>query len=55
MGGFQAVSLTCIDPDIGAPRHYHHPTDTWSNVDEVQLGQSIDFAEKLIHRLAAVP
>ncbi|PZR12844.1 MAG: hypothetical protein DI536_14900 [Archangium gephyra] len=50
--GWQSVSLTCIDPDIGAPRHYHHPTDTWSNVDEKQLGASIDYAERLIRRLA---
>lgn len=51
--GWQSVSLTCIDPEIGAPRHYHHPTDTWSNVDEKQLGASIDYAERLIRRLAA--
>jgi Zn-dependent M28 family amino/carboxypeptidase len=50
--GFQAGSLTCIDPEIGAPRHYHHPTDTWRNVDVQQLEASIDFAERLILRLA---
>ena len=50
--GFQSVSLTCIDPDIGAPRHYHHPTDTWSNMDAGQLDASIDFAERLILRLS---
>jgi hypothetical protein len=50
--GFPSVSLTCIDPDIGAARHYHHPTDTWSNMDDGQLGASIDFAERLILRLS---
>ena len=50
--GFQAASLTCIDAAIGAPRHYHHPTDTWTNIDDAQLEASIDFAERLIHRLA---
>jgi hypothetical protein len=50
--GFPSVSLTCIDPDIGAARHYHHPTDTWSNMDAGQLGASIDFAERLILRLS---
>ncbi len=50
--GFAAVSLTCIDPSIGAPRHYHHPTDTWTNIDAAQLDASIDFAERLVHRLA---
>lgn len=50
--GWQAVSLTCIDPGLGAPRHYHHPTDTWKNIDDAQLDASIDFAERLIQRLA---
>ena len=50
--GWRAVSLTCIDPELGAPRHYHRPTDTWTNIDEAQLGASIDWAEKLILRLA---
>lgn len=51
--GWRAVSLTCIDPIIGAPRHYHHPTDTWSNIDVVQLDASIDYAERLTRRLTA--
>lgn len=50
--GFPAASLTCIDPVIGAPRNYHHPSDTWRNVDVQQLDASIDFAERLIIRLA---
>ena len=53
--GWQAVTLTCIDPSLGAPRHYHHPTDTWSNVDPAQLDASIDFAERLTLRLARPP
>jgi len=50
--GFPAVSLTCIDPEIGAPRHYHRPSDTWRNLDEAELSRSIEFAERLILRLA---
>ncbi|MCA2977981.1 MAG: M28 family peptidase [Myxococcaceae bacterium] len=50
--GFPASSLTCIDPGIGAPRHCHRPSDTWSNVDEVQLVASIEFAERLVLRLS---
>lgn len=50
--GWRAVSLTCIDPTLGAPRHYHHPSDTWKNIDAAQLDASIDFAERLIRRLA---
>ena len=51
--GWNTVCLSCIDPVLGAPRHYHRPSDTWSNCDEQQLDVSIDFAEKLIRRLAA--
>jgi len=50
--GFPAVTLTCIDPGVGSARHYHHPTDTSSNLDVTQLAASIDFAERLIVRLA---
>lgn len=50
--GFPAMSLTCVDDSIGAPRHYHFPTDTWRNMDVPQLEASIDFAERLVLRLA---
>jgi hypothetical protein len=50
--GFPTLSLTCIDPTLGSPRHYHHPTDTWRNVDVAQLTASIDFVERLVLRLA---
>lgn len=49
--GYEAVGLTCIDPEIRAPRHYHHPTDTPENVDPQELLRSIDFAERLCLRL----
>lgn len=52
--GYQAASLTCIDPKLGAPRHYHHPTDTWRNVDVEELEASIEYAERFILRLAAL-
>jgi Peptidase family M28 len=51
--GYEAVGLTCIDPTIGAPRHYHRPSDTAENVDPAELGRSIDFAERLCRRLLA--
>lgn len=51
--GYEAVGLTCVDPDIGAPRHYHWPTDTAANVDPAELSRSIDFAERLCLRLLA--
>lgn len=46
--GYDAVALGCVDPDIGAPRHYHQPSDTPDNLDWEQLGRSIDFVEKLV-------
>jgi hypothetical protein len=46
--GWDGVCLACVDPSIGAPRHYHLPTDTPENLDLDQLMASIDFAEKLV-------
>lgn len=53
--GYEAASLTSIYCDIGAPRHYHHPTDIAANVDPLELRRSIDFAERLCLRLLAPP
>jgi hypothetical protein len=49
--GYDAACLGCIDPEIGAPRHYHRLTDTPDNVDLAQLALSIDFAEALVRAL----
>lgn len=46
--GWDGVCLACVDPDIGAPRHYHMPTDTPENLDIEQVLFSIDFAERLV-------
>ena len=51
--GWDTVCLSCIDPVIGAPRHYHSTSDTWSNIDERELESSIDYAEKFLRTLAA--
>jgi hypothetical protein len=53
VAGYRAVALTCIDRAYGAPRHYHHPTDTAENVDPVQLETSTRLAEALLRRLAS--
>lgn len=52
--GWNTVCLSCIDPYIGAPRHYHSPSDTWSNIDERELNSSIDYAEKFVRQLATM-
>ncbi len=46
--GYDAVCLSCVDPSIGAPRHYHRPSDTPENLDLAQYADSIDFTERLV-------
>lgn len=49
--GFAGVGLGCVDPVIGAPRHYHHPSDTPENLDLEQLALSIDFVEDVVRAI----
>ncbi|MBN2357931.1 MAG: M28 family peptidase [Deltaproteobacteria bacterium] len=49
--GYPAVGLTCIDPELGSPRHYHQLSDTPANLDLDQLMVSIDYAELLVREL----
>ncbi len=54
--GWEGVCLICVDPEIGAPRHYHLPSDTPENLEVDKVLYSIDYAEKLVdaiirHRL----
>jgi Zn-dependent M28 family amino/carboxypeptidase len=49
--GWDAFAITSIDRTIGAPRHYHRPSDTAANLSPDELGRSIDFAERLSARL----
>jgi len=51
--GWQGLCLACVDPKIGAPRHYHQPTDTPENLDYEGVQTSIDYAEKLIDAIIA--
>lgn len=49
--GWDAVGLCCLDPELGAPRHYHLPSDTLENLDMDQLMRSIDVVEALAREL----
>lgn len=49
--GYPAVGLTCIDPTLGSPRHYHQLSDTPENLDLDQLMVSIDFTEQLVRAI----
>jgi hypothetical protein len=51
--GWRAVGLVAVDPDIGAPRHYHLPTDTLDRLDLDEVLLAVDFTEKLVRTLAA--
>ena len=49
--GYHAAAITCIDPEIGAPRNYHHPSDTPENLDTAQLIDSVDFIELAVREI----
>ena len=46
--GWDAGSLVCIDPTLGAPRHYHTLTDTPENLELEPLFEAIEFVEQLV-------
>ena len=46
--GYDAVTVGCVDPELGSPRHYHLPQDTPSNLDMDQLARSVEFVEQLV-------
>ncbi len=50
--GYDALGFGCVDPQIGAPRHYHQPTDTAANLDGDELLRNIDFTEALVLAVA---
>jgi putative aminopeptidase FrvX len=52
--GWPGIALVCIDPDIGAPRHYHHPSDTPANLDMDQFVLSVDYIEAVVRRIWTV-
>ncbi|MFT7625203.1 MAG: hypothetical protein ACI9WU_004394 [Myxococcota bacterium] len=51
--GYHAVCIGCVDPWIGAPKHYHLPTDTPDNLDVEQYDLSIDFVEAAARSIIA--
>ena len=53
--GFQAVCVTRVDPTIGAPRHYHLPSDNLENLEPEECVRSVDFIEALVRRWLATP
>lgn len=52
--GWDGICLTCVDPVLGTPLHYHQMSDSPENLDVDKVLFSIDFAEKLIRRIEEI-
>ena len=52
IAGFEAVAVTCIDPTLGAPRHYHRLSDTADNLDADAFERTFAFTERFVCALA---
>jgi len=47
------MTFGCVDPDIGAPRNYHRPSDSVANLDLEQLERSLGQIEAYLRALIA--
>lgn len=50
--GYDGVTLGCVDPELGSPRHYHLPSDTADNLDPAAIELAVDYAEQLVWTIA---
>ncbi len=50
--GYPAITVGCLDPRRGAPRHYHRMRDTPENIDYEQVVDSLNFTERLLRKLS---
>jgi hypothetical protein len=48
-----AVTLGCVDPAGGTPRHYHLPSDTPENLDAQKIPMCVDFSERVVDAVVA--
>ena len=51
--GYDGVTIGCVDPNVGAPRHYHLPSDTAENLVESELDTAFDFVERVARDILA--
>lgn len=49
--GYEAIGIGCVDPELGAPRHYHRPSDVPEHVDLQQVVRAVDLVEAMIRLL----
>jgi acetylornithine deacetylase/succinyl-diaminopimelate desuccinylase-like protein len=50
--GYPTITVGCLDPQRGAPRHYHRLSDTPENVDYAQVVDTLNFTERLLRKLS---
>ena len=48
VAGYESMAVTCIDPELGAPRNYHLPSDTAENLDPLAFARTFRFTERLL-------
>lgn len=48
LAGWPAVTLGCVDPGRGTPRHYHLPSDTPQNLEVSKIPMCVDFSEHVV-------
>jgi hypothetical protein len=53
VAGYPAVSLGCVDPKTGTPRHYHLPTDTPEAMEAEMIPFCVDYVERLVQEISA--
>jgi len=51
--GYSAVCIGCVDPALGAPRHYHQRTDTVEHLDGALIVRCVDYVHALFNELCA--
>lgn len=51
--GYEGLAIGCVDPEIGAPRNYHLPSDTLENVDFNQVLLAVDLIEGFVDEVIA--
>ena len=53
VAGWPAVTLGCVDPTRGTPRHYHLPSDSPENLETEKIPMCVDFAERVVDAVVA--
>jgi hypothetical protein len=52
--GYEAMTFGCVDREIRAPRHYHHPSDTPENLNHEEFSRSLAAVDRFVDKLLEV-